>query len=145
MACTWRSLFAFRDHPWCHPEGQFFFSWILCQFSSFRWSNFDLKLIYFTLSMNTSSYSPIGSGTYNRWKLEFVLKTKMTKTSIQRRLWWHFIQHGLVVPISVHSRSLLFEGNALLKCVYSGSSHITTVSGSYRELGAAWWFPFLYI
>ena len=29
--------------------------------------------------MNTSSYSPIASGTYNRWKVEFVLKTKMTK------------------------------------------------------------------
>ena len=31
------------------------------------------------LSMNTSSYNPIASGTYNRWKVEFVLKTKMTK------------------------------------------------------------------
>ena len=27
--------------------------------------------------MNTSSFSPIASGTYNRWKVEFVLKTKM--------------------------------------------------------------------
>ena len=41
--------------------------------------NFDLELIYFALSMNTSSYSPIASGTYNRWKVEFVLKTNVTK------------------------------------------------------------------
>ena len=119
------------------------FSWIFCQFSPFRWSNFDLELIYFALSMNTSPYSPIASGTYNRWKVEFVLKTKMTKTSIQRRLWRNFIQRGLVIPIFIPSRSLLFEGNASLKCVYSGSSHITTVSGCYRKLnahfyGAAW-------
>ena len=26
--------------------------------------------------MNTSSYSPIASGTYNRWRVEFVLKNK---------------------------------------------------------------------
>ena len=26
--------------------------------------------------MNTSSYSPIASGTYNHWKVEFVLKKK---------------------------------------------------------------------
>ena len=26
--------------------------------------------------MNTSSYSPFASGTYNRWKVEFVLKNK---------------------------------------------------------------------
>ena len=52
------------------------FSWILCQFSPFRWSNFDLELIYFALSMNTSSYSTKASGTYNRWKVEFVLKNK---------------------------------------------------------------------
>ena len=89
--------------------------------------------------MNTSSYSHIASGTYIRWKVECVLKTKMTKTSIQRKLWRNFIQRGLVVPIFIHSRSLLFEGNASLKCVYSGStfsSHITTVSGCYRELNA---------
>ena len=87
------------------------FSCIFCQFSSFCWSNFDLELIYFALSMNTLSYSPIASGTYNRWKVEFVLKTKMTKTSIQCRLWWNLIQHGLAVPIFIHSRSLLFEGD----------------------------------
>ena len=29
--------------------------------------------------MNTSSYSPVASGTYNRWKVEFVSKTEMTK------------------------------------------------------------------
>ena len=28
------------------------------------------------LSINTSSYSSIALGTYNRWKVEFVLKTK---------------------------------------------------------------------
>ena len=112
---------------------------------NFRWSNFDLELIYFALSMNTSSYSPIASGTYNRWIVEFVLKTKMTNTSIQRRLWGNINQRGLVVPIFIHSRSLPFKGNASLKCVSSGSSHITTVSGCYRELNAAWWFPFLCI
>ena len=94
------------------------FSWIFCQFSPFRWSNFDLELIYFALSMNTSSYSPIASGSYNCWKVEFVLKTKMTKTLIQCRLWRNFIQRGLVVPIFIHSRSLLFERNPLLKCVF---------------------------
>ena len=77
--------------------------------------------------MNTSSYSPIASCTYNRWKLEFVLKTKMIKTSIQRRLWRNVIQCGLVVPIFIHSRSLLFEGNASLKCVYSGLTPLSTV------------------
>ena len=103
------------------------------------------------LSMNTSSYSPIASGTYNCWKVEFVLKTKMTKTSIQRRLWQNFIQHGLVVPIFIHSRSLLFEGNVSQKCVYSGLTPLSTVfqshdsAGCYRELNADWWFPFLYI
>ena len=97
-----------------------YFLGIICQFSPFRWSNFDLELIYFALSLNTSSYSPIASGTYNRWKVEFVLKIKMTKTSIQRRLWRNFIQRGLVVPIFIHSKSLLFEGNASLKCVSSG-------------------------
>ena len=86
--------------------------------------------------MNTSSYSPISLGTYNFWRVEFVFKQKMTKTSIQRRLWWNFIQGGLVVPIFIHSISLLFEGNALLKCVSSGSSHITTVSWCYRKLNA---------
>ena len=30
--------------------------------------------------MNTSSYSPVASGTYNRWRVEFVLKRKMTYT-----------------------------------------------------------------
>ena len=83
--------------------------------------------------MNTSSYSPIASGTYNRWKVEFVLKTKATKTSIQRRLWRNFIQRGLVVPIFIHSRSLLFEGNASLKCVYSGLTPPSTVFQSYHD------------
>ena len=45
--------------------------------------------------MNTSSYSPIASDTYDRWKVEFVLKTKMTKTAIQRRLWRNSIQRDL--------------------------------------------------
>ena len=61
----------------------------------------------------------------------------------------NFIQRGLVVPIFIHSRSLLFEGNASLKCVSSGLMPLSTVfqsyhdgSGCYRELNAAWWFPF---
>ena len=83
--------------------------------------------------MNTSSYSPIASGTYNHWKVEFVLKTKMTKTSIQRKLWRNFIQRGLMVPIFIHSRSLLFEGNALLKCVYFGLTPLSTVFQSYHD------------
>ena len=29
--------------------------------------------------MNTASYSPIASGTYNRWRMEFVLRTDKTK------------------------------------------------------------------
>ena len=99
--------------------------------------------------MSTSSYSPIASGTYNRWKVEFVLKTKMNKTSIQRRLWRNFIQRSLVGSIFIHSRSLLFEGNASQSmCILvwrrfqQFCSHITTVSGCYRELNAAWWFSF---
>ena len=83
--------------------------------------------------MNTSSYFPIASGPYIRWKAEFVLKTKMTKPSIQRRLWRNFIQRGLVVPIFIHSRSLLFEGNASLKCVYSGLKPLSTVFQSYHD------------
>ena len=83
--------------------------------------------------MNISAYSPIASGTYYRWKVEFALKTKMTKPSIQRRLWRNFIQRGLVVPIFIHSRSLLFEGNALIKCVYSGLTPLSTVFQSYHD------------
>ena len=83
--------------------------------------------------MNISSYSPKASGTYNRWKVEFVLKTKMTKTSIQRRLWRNFKQRGLVVPIFIHSRSLLFKGNASLKWVYSGLTPLSTVFESYHD------------
>ena len=106
------------------------------EFSPFRWSIFDLELIYFALSINAPSYSPIASGTYNRWKVEFVLKTKMTKTSIQRRLWRNFIHRNLVVPIFIHSRSLLFEGNASLKCVYSGLTPLSTVFQS--DHGGIW-------
>ena len=109
------------------------FSWILCQLSLFRWSNFDLELIYFALSMNTSSYSTKASGTYNRWKVKFVLKTKMTETSIQRRLWRNILQRGLMVPIGIYSRSLLFEGNASLKCVYSGLTPLSIVFQSYHD------------
>ena len=83
--------------------------------------------------MNTSSYGHIASGTYNRWKVEFVLKTKMTKTSVQRRLWRNFIQRGLVVPTFIHSRSLLLEGNASLKCVYSGLAPLSTDFQSYHD------------
>ena len=57
----------------------------------------------------------------------------MTKTSIQRRLWQNFIQRGLVVPIFIHSRSLLFEGNASLKCVYSGLTPLSKVFQSYHD------------
>ena len=92
------------------------------------WSSF-ISLLF----MITSSYSHITSGTYKRWKVEFVLKTKMTKTSVQRRLWRNFIQRGLVVPIFIHSRSLLFEGNASLKCVYSGLTPLSTVYQSYHD------------
>ena len=133
MSCTWRSLFLhFAIIHGAIQKGRLF-SWIFCQFSPFRWSNFDLERIYIALSMNPSSYSPIASGIYNRWKVEFVLKTKMTKTSIQRRLWRNFIQRGLVVPIFIHSRSLLSEGNTSLKCVYSGLTPLSTVFQSYHE------------
>ena len=113
-------------------KGMLFFL-IFCQFSPFCRSNFYLELIYFASSMNTSFYSPILSGTYNRWKVEFVLKTKMTKTSIQRRLWRNFMQRGLVVPIFIHSRSLLFEGNASLKCMYSDLTLLSTDFQSYHD------------
>ena len=109
------------------------FSWIFCQISPFRWSDFDLELIYFALSMNTSSYGPITLGTYNRWKVEFVLKTKMIKASIQRRLWQNFIGRGLVVPIFIQSRSLLFEGHVSLKCVYFGLTPLSPVFQSYHD------------
>ena len=142
----WRAL----DDPFLHfaiirgaiQKGRLL-SWFFCQISPFRLSNFDLELIYFALSMNTSSYSPVASDTYNRWKGDFILKTKLTKTSIQCRLWRNLIQRSLVVPIFIHSRSLLFEGNASLKCVCSGTSHIKSVSGCYKKLdahfnGAGW-------
>ena len=131
LAIPFCIFFAFRYHPWCHPEGYVIFS-NFRQFSPFRWSNFDLELIYFALYMNTSSYSPIASGTYNHWKVDFFFKTKMTKTSIQRRLWRNFIQRGLVVPIFIHSRSLLVEGNASLKCVYSGLTTLSTIFQLYH-------------
>ena len=57
----------------------------------------------------------------------------MTKTSIQRRLWRNFIPRGLVVPIFIQSRSLLIEGNASLKCVYSGLTPLSTVFQSYHD------------
>ena len=57
----------------------------------------------------------------------------MTKTSIQCRLWQNCIQRGLMVPIFIHSRSLLFEGNASLKCVYSGLTPLSTVFQSYHD------------
>ena len=57
----------------------------------------------------------------------------MTKTLTQRRLWRNFTQRGLVVPIFIYSRSLLFEGNASLKCVYSGLTPLFTVFQSYHD------------
>ena len=57
----------------------------------------------------------------------------MTKTSIQRRLWRNFMQRGLVVPIFIHSRSLLFEGNASLKCMYSDLTPLSTDFQSYHD------------
>ena len=57
----------------------------------------------------------------------------MTKTSIQRMLRRNFIQRGLMVPIFIHSRSLLLEGNASLKCVYSGLMQLSTVFKSYHD------------
>ena len=59
----------------------------------------------------------------------------MTETSIQRKrkLWQNFIQRGLVVPIFIHSRALLFEENASLKCVYSGLTPLSTVFQSYHD------------
>ena len=117
------------------------FSWIVCQFSPNRWSNFDLDLIYFALSMNTSSYSPIASGTYNHWKVEFVLKTKMTKTSIQRRLWRNFIHAAWWFPfLYILDHCCLKEMRRSSVCILvwrrfqQFSSHIMTVSGCYREL-----------
>ena len=57
----------------------------------------------------------------------------MTKTSIQRRLLRNFIQRGLVVPIFIPSRSLLFEVNGSLKCDYSGLTPLSTVFQSYHD------------
>ena len=65
--------------------------------------------------------------------MEFVLKTKNPKTSIQSRVWQNFIQRGMVVPIFIHSRPLLFEENASLKCVYSGLTPLLTVFQSYHD------------
>ena len=79
--------------------------------------------------MNTSSYSSIASGTFNRWKVKFILKTKKTNTLIQRT----FIQRGFVVPICIHSRSLLFEAKSPLKCLYSGLTPLSTVFQSYHD------------
>ena len=133
MECTWRSLFCISRSSVVPSSRVGYFLEFSVKFCLFAgqisiWSQF-ISL----LSMNTSSYSPITSGTYNRWKVKFVLKTKMTKTSIQRRLWQNFIQRSLVVPIFIHSRSLLFEGNGSLKCVYSGLTPLSTVFQSYRD------------
>ena len=65
----------------------------------------------------------------------------MTKTSTQRRLWRNFIQCGLVVPIFIHSRSLLFEG----RCFQQFSSHITTylvATGSSMGLGGSHFYTY---
>ena len=35
--------------------------------------------------MNTSSYSPIASGTYNRWKVEFIKKTTTKKNKKKKK------------------------------------------------------------
>ena len=47
-----------------------------------------------------------------------------------------------MVSIFIHSRSLLFEGNASLKCVYSGLTPLSTVFQSYHNgvwlLQGAW-------
>ena len=51
----------------------------------------------------------------------------------KRRVWRNFIQRSLVVPIFIHSRLLLFEGNALLKCVYSGLMPLSIVFQSYHD------------
>ena len=74
------------------------FSYICCQFSPLRWSHFDLEQIYFAF-MNTSSYNPVASCTYNRWRVESVKKNGKQNQ----------YNHG------IHSKSLLFEGNASLK------------------------------
>ena len=89
--------------------------------------------------MNTSFYSPIASGTYNRWKVEFVLKTKMTKHqnnagyggTLYNAAWWY--------PFYIHSRALLFEGNASLKCVYSGLTPLSTGFQSYQSYHDGVW------
>ena len=39
-----------------------------------------------------------------------------------------------MVPILIHSRSLLFEGSASLKCVYSGLTPLSTVFQSYHDV-----------
>ena len=39
----------------------------------------------------------------------------------------------LMVPICIHSRSLPFEGNASLKCVYSGLTPLSIVFQSYHD------------
>ena len=71
--------------------------------------------------------------TVGKWNL--LLKTKMTKTSIQRRLWRNFIQSDLVVPIFIHSIWLLFEGNAFLKCVHSSlTSHSTVFQSNHDDV-----------
>ena len=38
-----------------------------------------------------------------------------------------------MVSIFIYSRSLLFEGNALLKCVYSSLTPLSTVFQSYHD------------
>ena len=43
------------------------------------------------------------------------------------------MQRGLVDPIFIHSRALLFEGNASFKCVYSGLTPLSTVFQSYHD------------
>ena len=84
--------------------------------------------------MNTSSYSPIASGTYNHWKVEFCFKNKNDQNinTMQAMLELYTMWLG-GSNFSIHSRSLLFEGNASLKCVYSGLTLLSTVFQSYHD------------
>ena len=88
------------------------FSWIFCQFSPFRWSDFDLELIFFAFIHEHLILYPHSIGYLLPLESGICFKSKNDQTSIQRRLWRNFIQRGLVVPIFIHSRSLFFERNA---------------------------------
>ena len=150
MACTWRSLLHFAIIRGAIQKGRLLF-WIFCQFSPFRWSNFDFGLIYFTLSRNTSSYSPMASGTYNPWKVDFKKKKKNWPKhhynagygrTLYNAAWWFPFLYILDHCWKCVAKVCVFWFNAAFNSFPVISRRCLVATGSSMR---ACWFPFLYI